>query len=135
MVRVDDDDEVYRTADEKYEAIIALIEDCRERGQPILVGTTSIEKSENSSPRCSKKEKVPHQVLNARYHEQEAFIIAQAGVPGRGHHRHQHGRPRHRHPARRQRSTCASAQELADMPEGAGARGARAPRSAPRSPS
>ena len=81
MVRIDDDDEVYRTADEKYKAIIELIKDCRERGQPILVGTTSIAKSEILSEMLD-KQKVPHQVLNARYHEQEAFIIAQAGVPG-----------------------------------------------------
>jgi preprotein translocase subunit SecA len=81
VVRVDDDDEVYRTTGEKLKAIIGLIKDCRDRGQPVLVGTTSIEKSEVLSEML-KKEKVPHQVLNARYHEQEAFIIAQAGVPG-----------------------------------------------------
>jgi preprotein translocase subunit SecA len=81
MIRIDDDDEVYRTADEKYKAIVKLIRDCRERGQPILVGTTSIAKSEHLAE-LLQKEKVPHQVLNARYHEQEAFIIAQAGVPG-----------------------------------------------------
>jgi preprotein translocase subunit SecA len=81
MVRIDDDDEVYRTADEKFKAIIELIKDCHVRGQPVLVGTTSIEKSELLSEML-KKEKVKHQVLNARYHEQEAFIIAQAGVPG-----------------------------------------------------
>src|SRR4029079_6417866 len=73
--------EVYRTAQEKYRAIINLIKDARKRGQPMLVGTTSIEKSEILSG-LLKKEKVPHQVLNARYHEQEAHIIAQAGVPG-----------------------------------------------------
>ncbi|HZP19611.1 MAG TPA: preprotein translocase subunit SecA [Bauldia sp.] len=81
MVRIDDDDEVYRTAGEKLKAIITLIKDCQKRGQPILVGTTSIEKSETLAEML-KQEKVPHQVLNARYHEQEAFIIAQAGVPG-----------------------------------------------------
>jgi preprotein translocase subunit SecA len=81
VMRTDDDDEVYRTAAEKYKAIIELIKDCRKRGQPILVGTTSIEKSETLSE-LLKKDKVPHQVLNARYHEQEAMIIAQAGVPG-----------------------------------------------------
>jgi preprotein translocase subunit SecA len=81
VTRVDEDDEVYRTADEKSRAIIALIKDCRTRGQPVLVGTTSIEKSELLSEML-KKERVPHQVLNARYHEQEAFIVAQAGVPG-----------------------------------------------------
>jgi preprotein translocase subunit SecA len=81
MIRDDEDDEVYRTAQEKYRAIIALIKDARKRGQPMLVGTVSIEKSEILSD-LLKKDKVPHQVLNARYHEQEAHIIAQAGVPG-----------------------------------------------------
>ncbi len=81
MIRIDDDDEVYRTADEKHKAIIELIKDARQRSQPILVGTTSIAKSEILSEMLH-KQKVPHQVLNARYHEQEAFIIAQAGVPG-----------------------------------------------------
>ncbi len=81
MIRNDHHDEVYRTAREKNVAIIEVIKDCRERGQPILVGTTSIEKSEKLSEDLGKL-KIPHQVLNARYHEQEAFIIAQAGVPG-----------------------------------------------------
>src|SRR3974390_1415472 len=106
LARDDDDDEVYRTAKEKYRAILALIDDCNQRGQPVLVGTTSIEKSESlaemlrksgweqhdfSDPNAfaalyagsegSSKAKV-FAVLNARYHEQEAQIIAQAGVPG-----------------------------------------------------
>ena len=81
MVRQDHHDEVYRTAREKHNAIIELIKDCRERGQPILVGTTSIEKSETLSEML-KPLGIPHQVLNARYHEQEAMIISQAGVPG-----------------------------------------------------
>jgi preprotein translocase subunit SecA len=81
MVRIDDDDEVYRTATEKFRSIITLIKECRDRRQPVLVGTTSIEKSELLSEML-KQEKIAHQVLNARYHEQEAFIIAQAGVPG-----------------------------------------------------
>jgi len=80
--RKDYDDEVYRSAREKFEAIIELVEDCHGRGQPILVGTTSIEKSELLADMLRKKGKVKPQVLNARYHEQEAFIIAQAGVPG-----------------------------------------------------
>jgi len=80
-VRKDADDEVYRTAREKNKAIIGLIEECRVRKQPILVGTVSIEKSETLSA-LLKEHKIPHQVLNARYHEQEAFIIAQAGAPG-----------------------------------------------------
>jgi preprotein translocase subunit SecA len=80
-IRNDEDDEVYRTADEKYEAVALLIEDARKRGQPVLVGTTSIEKSETISE-LLKKKKVPHAVLNARFHEQEAEIVAQAGAPG-----------------------------------------------------
>jgi len=80
-IRKDSDDEVYRTAREKNEAILAQVLECRERKQPVLVGTVSIEKSEVLSE-LFKKKKVPHQVLNARYHEQEAYIIAQAGRPG-----------------------------------------------------
>jgi preprotein translocase subunit SecA len=78
VIRKDHDDEVYRTAKEKIEAIVTEIEDCRKRGQPVLVGTVSIEKSEALSA-ILKKTKVPHSVLNARYHEQEAQIVAQAG--------------------------------------------------------
>ncbi len=81
VARVDEDDEVYRTEAEKNAAIIALIEDCRKRGQPVLVGTTSIEKSEHLSE-LLKKKGIAHNVLNARYHEQEAHIVAQAGKPG-----------------------------------------------------
>src|SRR4051794_21515813 len=106
LVRLDDDDEVYRTQLEKYRAIITLIEDCKQRGQPVLVGTTSIEKSEQlaemlrqagweqhdfSDPNAfaalysgddgATKTKV-FAILNARYHEQEAYIVSQAGVPG-----------------------------------------------------
>ena len=81
MIREDNDDEIYRTTDEKVAAMVAQIEDCRERGQPILVGTTSIAKSEELADHLKKK-KIPHKVLNARYHEQEAHIIAQAGRPG-----------------------------------------------------
>ena len=79
--RIDEDDVVYRTAKEKYKAIIADIRDCARRKQPVLVGTVSIEKSEILSNLLS-AERIPHQVLNARHHEREAFIIAQAGVPG-----------------------------------------------------
>ena len=90
VTRIDDDDEVYRTADEKYQAIIKTIEDCYVRAQPILVGTVSIEKSEHLSELLKahkyeidgkKRTGVPHNVLNARYHEQEAYIVADAGVP------------------------------------------------------
>lgn len=106
MVRIDDDDEVYRTAGEKYRAIITLIDDCKKRGQPVLVGTTSIEKSEQLAEMLRKAGWRQHEftdpqafaalysgdedaakakdfaILNARFHEQEAEIIAQAGVPG-----------------------------------------------------
>ncbi|RAI42561.1 preprotein translocase subunit SecA, partial [Rhodoplanes roseus] len=106
MQRVDDDDEVYRTAAEKYRAIITLIEDCKTRGQPVLVGTTSIEKSELLADMLREKGWEAHDfsdpnafaalysgdegatkakvfaILNARYHEQEAYIVSQAGVPG-----------------------------------------------------
>lgn len=78
VARIDADDEVYRTAEEKFDAIVVTIEDCLKRGQPVLVGTVSIEKSEMLSE-LLKKKKVPHKVLNARYHEQEAEIISQAG--------------------------------------------------------
>ena len=81
MIREDEDDEVYRTANEKNKAIVASIKEAHERGQPILVGTVSIEKSEQLSA-LLKQAKIPHQVLNARYHEQEAFIVAQAGRLG-----------------------------------------------------
>ncbi|HWA01569.1 MAG TPA: preprotein translocase subunit SecA [Caulobacterales bacterium] len=79
--RLDIDDEVYRTAKEKYKAIIEDIEETHKRQQPILVGTVSIEKSEYLSS-LLKQRGIAHQVLNARYHEQEAQIVAQAGVPG-----------------------------------------------------
>src|SRR5207302_7348259 len=79
--REDSDDEVYRNAREKNEAIVTQVRECHERKQPVLVGTISIEKSETLAE-LFKKKKIPHNVLNARYHEQEAFIIAQAGRPG-----------------------------------------------------
>ncbi|MGI0140999.1 MAG: preprotein translocase subunit SecA, partial [Thermoplasmata archaeon] len=81
VVRNDEDDEVYRSTEEKNRAVVALIEDSRKRGQPVLVGTVSIEKSELLSD-LLKKKKVAHNVLNARFHEQEATIIAEAGAPG-----------------------------------------------------
>ena len=80
-VRDDMDDEVYRTAREKNDAIVKLVQQCQERNQPVLVGTVSIEKSEELSE-LLQKSKVKHHVLNARYHEQEAQIVAQAGQPG-----------------------------------------------------
>lgn len=80
--RIDEDDEVYRTVEEKYRAIVKDIHASHAKGQPVLVGTTSIEKSEQLAERLRKEGVKDFQVLNARYHEQEAFIIAQAGVPG-----------------------------------------------------
>ncbi|MFM2130156.1 MAG: preprotein translocase subunit SecA, partial [Pseudomonadota bacterium] len=80
-VRIDHEDEVYRTLGEKTNAILDQIEDCHRRGQPTLVGTVSIEKSEMLAD-ALKARKIPHSVLNARYHEQEAQIIAQAGKAG-----------------------------------------------------
>ena len=81
IARIDHDDEVYRTVEEKYAAIAEQIKECFERKQPVLVGTVSIEKSEQLSV-ALKQANIPHNVLNARYHEQEAYIIAQAGRPG-----------------------------------------------------
>ncbi len=81
VLRKDDDDAIYRTGRERDTAIIELIRECREKGQPILVGTVSIEKSEALSE-ALKREKIPHNVLNARFHQEEAKIIADAGIPG-----------------------------------------------------
>ena len=80
MIRIDRQDQVYRTTKEKYHAVIKDIRDCYERGQPVLVGTTSIENSELLSGSLN-KEKLPHQVLNAKQHAREAEIVAQAGRP------------------------------------------------------
>jgi len=91
IMRKDADDEVYRTAAEKNQAIIGQIVECHRRGQPVLVGTVSIEKSEQLSELLKAHRweldgktvvGVPHSVLNARYHEQEAYIVADAGIPG-----------------------------------------------------
>jgi len=81
MIRDDQNDEVYRTLEEKYNAINELIAEANERGQPVLVGTVSIEKSEEVSA-ALKARNIAHEVLNARHHEREAQIIGQAGVPG-----------------------------------------------------
>ena len=80
--RLDEDDEVYRTVEEKYKAIVREIREANAKQQPILVGTTSIEKSEQLAERLRKEGVKDFQVLNARYHEQEAYIVAQAGRPG-----------------------------------------------------
>jgi preprotein translocase subunit SecA len=106
LARDDQDDEVYRTNEEKYRAIVTLLDDCKQRGQPVLVGTTSIEKSESLAELLRKNGWEQHDfndpnafaalytgdegatrtkvfaILNARYHEQEAYIVSQAGVPG-----------------------------------------------------
>ncbi len=79
--RADHDDQIYKSITDKYEAIVDLIHECAERQQPVLVGTVSIEKSELLSEQL-KKRKIKHSVLNARYHEQEAQIVSQAGRPG-----------------------------------------------------
>jgi len=81
VIREDNDDEVYRSTREKFDAIAEQVIECGKRQQPLLIGTVSIEKSEALSE-LFKKRKIPHNVLNARYHEQEAYIIAQAGRPG-----------------------------------------------------
>ncbi len=80
--RIDEDDEVYRTAEEKFKAIIEEIKDAHSRNQPVLVGTTSIEKSELLAAMLKQSGFDNFAVLNARYHEQEAYIVSQAGVPG-----------------------------------------------------
>jgi preprotein translocase subunit SecA len=80
--RIDEHDEVYRSGTEKNEAIIELIAECYARQQPVLVGTVSIEKSEKLAEMLQKTKKIKAAVLNAKYHEQEAYIIAQAGMPG-----------------------------------------------------
>ncbi|MBV4397852.1 preprotein translocase subunit SecA [Advenella alkanexedens] len=82
MIRIDQNDQIFKNDQEKFAAIIKDIRDCHERGQPVLVGTTSIENSELLSE-LLKKEKLPHEVLNAKQHAREAEIVAEAGKPGR----------------------------------------------------
>lgn len=79
--RIDHDDQIYKNFDDKFAAVLEMIRKAAENKQPVLVGTTSIEKSELLSAGL-KKHKIKHNVLNARHHEQEAYIIAQAGIPG-----------------------------------------------------
>ena len=81
-IRIDHQDEIYWTEEQKYKAIIKLIKECAERKQPVLVGTTSIEKSEKLAELLKKSSDLNFNVLNARHHEQEAYIVAQAGIPG-----------------------------------------------------
>jgi len=82
VIRKDEDDEVYRTVEEKYKAIVKEIREASAKGQPTLVGTTSIEKSEQLAERLRKEGFKDFEVLNARHHEREAAIVAQAGKPG-----------------------------------------------------
>ncbi|UJW83952.1 preprotein translocase subunit SecA [Devosia sp. SL43] len=82
VARKDDEDAIFRTAAEKFDAIANLIKECQDRGQPVLVGTTSIEKSEMLAELLRQKNVGAMNVLNARHHEQEAFIVADAGLPG-----------------------------------------------------
>ncbi|MER9138753.1 preprotein translocase subunit SecA [Mesorhizobium sp. M0830] len=82
VIRIDEDDEVYRTVEEKYKAIVREIREASAKGQPTLVGTTSIEKSEQLAERLRKEGFTGFEVLNARHHEREAAIVAQAGKPG-----------------------------------------------------
>jgi preprotein translocase subunit SecA len=81
MVRVDHQDVVYKTEREKFTAVVAELLECHEKGQPVLVGTTSVEKS-NAIAQLLKKRKIPHAVLNAKHHEREAYVVAQAGRRG-----------------------------------------------------
>ena len=82
VARIDEDDEVYRTVEEKFRAIVREIREAAAKGQPTLVGTTSIEKSEFLAEHLRKEGFADFQILNARHHEQEAWIVAQAGRPG-----------------------------------------------------
>ena len=81
VARIDNNDEIYKTNEERDEAVIKLIENCQKNNQPVLVGTVSIEKSEILSKLLNAKN-IKHEVLNAKFHEQEAQIIGYAGVPG-----------------------------------------------------
>ena len=134
MIRIDEDDEVYRTDEEKLKAIIAEIEDANAKAQPLLVGTTSIEKSEQLARIPARRTATSRSISATPGALDKLYASARVGqaveelrgpqrpLPRAGslyrrggrrarrhHHRHQHGGPRHRHPARRQRSTCACA--------------------------
>ena len=103
MIRKDENDQVFKTKDGKWRAVVREIEARHEQGQPVLVGTISVEVSELLGSELDKRG-IKHTVLNAKpeYAESEGETIAEAGPPRRGHDRHQHGRPRRRHQARRQ---------------------------------
>ena len=102
VIRKDMPDMVYATVDGKKRALLHEIEERHAAGQPLLIGTATVEKSEEIA-RMLRKNGIKHNILNAKNHEREAEIVAQAGPLGCGDHRHQHGGPRHRHPAGRQR--------------------------------
>ena len=89
--RKDLDDAVYMTKKEKFNAVVQSVKEAHEKQQPVLVGTITIETSELIS-RMLKREGIPHNVLNAKFHELEAEIVAQAGQAGAGYHRNQYGR-------------------------------------------
>ena len=108
MVRKDNSDIVYRTEKAKFDAVVDEIIAEHEKGRPVLVGTRSIEKCELLAAMLRRRG-VECNVLNAKYHEQEAEIIKDAGPRGAGDDRHQHGRPRHRHQARRGRRRATAA--------------------------
>ena len=99
--RVDEDDQFYKNTQDKFGAIAKTIKEANDRGQPVLVGTVSIEKSELLSE-FLEKEGVEHSVLNARFHESEAHIVAQAGRVRQRDHRHQYGGSRYRYSIGRQ---------------------------------
>ena len=101
LTRVNYPDVIFRSEREKMQAILDEIKEVNATGRPILVGTTSIEKSEELADML-KRFGIPHEVLNAKYHEREAEIVAQAGRSGGGDDRDQHGRPRYRHHPGRQ---------------------------------
>ena len=100
MIRIDFPDVIYKTEREKFKAVVDEIKELYDRGQPVLVGTISIEKSEMLS-KMLKRAGIPHSVLNAKHHEKEAEIVAQRGPEEDGDHLHQHGGPRYRYRAGR----------------------------------
>ena len=100
MIRTDFPDVIYKTRAAKYRAVVKEIVELHKAGRPVLVGTTSITQSEELSSML-KKQGVPHNVLNAKYHEKEALIVADAGQPGQVTIATEYGRPRHRHCVRR----------------------------------
>ena len=113
VARDDKNDQIFKTKEAKYDAVIEDIKERHAKGQPVLVGTISVEVSEHLG-QLLQRQGIPHNVLNAKQHEKEAGIIAGGGPGRRGHDRDEHGRPRRRHQARRRRvsrpagSTCSA---------------------------